>query len=110
MSNETQTGTPTENELVKTSLVLEELKETLDEWGMQNILLIIAYDFGGEATEEEIINSPRLAPIAALLAVVELCQEYEGRYHEGLFVNLLTKTIKEELKGLPRLAKSDEAK
>ena len=107
MSNETS-PIDAENDFVKTSLVLDTLAEALDELGMQAVLLIIAEDFGGEATEDQITSSPRLAPIAALLAVVELCKEYEGRYHEGLFVNMLTKAIAQELKDLllsPTLSK-----
>lgn len=33
----------------------------------------------------------------ALRAVVELCKEYEGRYHEGEFVKILNQAIEKEL-------------
>lgn len=103
-------GAETGNDFAKTPLILSELKKTLEDLGVHNVLLVIAEDFGGEATEEQILNSPRLAPIGALLAVIELCQTYEGRYHEGLFINALTKAMNEELKDMVKMSELDEAK
>lgn len=104
MDKKITAGTETGNDFVKTPLILSELKKTLEDLGVQAVLLTIKEDFGGKATEEQITGSPRLAPIGALLAVVELCQAYAGRYHEGLFINALTKAINNELKDVVRLS------
>jgi len=109
MEKKIAAGVETTNDFVQTLIILDELKKIVDDLGVQAVLETIV-DFGGEATEEQIISSPRLAPIGALAAVIELCKEYEGRYHEGLFINLLTKGIAAELKDVVRLSKLDEVK
>lgn len=109
MEKKIATGLETANDSTHMPLILEELSKIVDDLGIQAVLETIV-DFGGEATEDQIMNSSRLTPIAALAAVIELCKKYEGRYHEGLFINLLTKAITAELKDVVRLSDLGELK